>query len=212
MNPKRLIEEWLPIKEIGVESRRENSTGHHPPPNRLHVWWARRPLTASRATILASLLPAWEGNDELLLGHFKDEDEYHDWFLRMLGIPIGQPGVDPVATAEAILRARDTGEDLGPNPYGYPRAFSRPLDPDDMEKLRSLLPESPVVMDPMAGGGSIPFESIRMGFHTIANELNPVASTVMEATLRYPLDHGHGLIDDIQKWSNKWGNLIEQEA
>lgn len=38
MNPKRLIEEWLPIKEIGVESRRESSTGQHPPPNRLHVW------------------------------------------------------------------------------------------------------------------------------------------------------------------------------
>ena len=61
MKTKRLIEEWLPIKEVGVESRRENSTGQHPPPNRLHVWWARRPLTASRAAILGSILPAWEG-------------------------------------------------------------------------------------------------------------------------------------------------------
>ena len=73
MNPKRLIEEWLPIKEIGVESRRENSTGQHPPPNRLHVWWARRPLTASRSAILGSLLPAWEGNGELLGKYFADE-------------------------------------------------------------------------------------------------------------------------------------------
>ena len=29
-----------------------------PAPNRLHVWWARRPLVASRAAVLASLLPA----------------------------------------------------------------------------------------------------------------------------------------------------------
>ena len=29
-----------------------------PAPNRLHVWWARRPLVASRAAILASILPA----------------------------------------------------------------------------------------------------------------------------------------------------------
>ena len=36
--PRVLIEGWLPIAEIGVESRRENSTGQHPPPNRLHVW------------------------------------------------------------------------------------------------------------------------------------------------------------------------------
>ena len=211
MNPKRLIEEWLPIKEIGVESRRERGASSALPPlYYLHVWWARRPLTASRAAILASLLPAWEGNEELLHAHFNGEDEYRRWFLCLLGIPAGQPGINPVATAEAILRARDTGENLGPNPYGYPRAFSRPLDPDDMEKLRSLLAYSPVVMDPMAGGGSIPFESIRMGFHTIANELNPVASTVMEATVRYPLEHGHGLIDDIHRWSSKWGDLIEQ--
>ena len=92
MNSKRLIEEWLPIKEIGIESRRENSTGHHPPPNRLHVWWARRPLTASRAAILGSLLPAWEGNEELLGEHFTDEDEFHQWFLRMLGIPVVPTG------------------------------------------------------------------------------------------------------------------------
>ena len=76
-NTKRLIEEWMPIKEIGIESRRENSTGQHPPPNRLHVWWARRPLIASRAAILGGLLPAWAGNEDLLGKHFSDRDEYY---------------------------------------------------------------------------------------------------------------------------------------
>ena len=215
MNTKRLIEEWLPIKEIGVESRRENSTGQHPPPNRLHVWWARRPLTASRAAILGSILPAWEGNDDLLGEHFESEGEYHRWFLRMLGIPAGQPGIDPVVTAEAILRARDTGKNLGPNPYGYSRAFSRATDANDMTTFRSLLKgcgfdRPPTAMDPMSGGGSIPFEAIRLGLPTIANELNPVASVVLEATVRYPLAYGTALIDDIHEWAGRWGDQIEE--
>ena len=72
MNPKRLIEEWLPIKEIGIESRRERAASNALPPlYYLHVWWApTSALTASRAAILGSLLPAWEGNGELLGNHF----------------------------------------------------------------------------------------------------------------------------------------------
>lgn len=51
----RLIERWLPIAEIGIESLRERTPmTPFPAPNRLHVWWARRPLVASRAAILAS--------------------------------------------------------------------------------------------------------------------------------------------------------------
>jgi adenine-specific DNA methylase len=56
---KRLIEEWLPIAELGEESMRERrSMTALPPIYYLHVWWARRPLVASRAAVLASLLPA----------------------------------------------------------------------------------------------------------------------------------------------------------
>ena len=49
----------MPIAEIGIESVRERTPmTPFPAPNRLHVWRARRPLVASRAAILASLLPA----------------------------------------------------------------------------------------------------------------------------------------------------------
>ena len=121
MNPKRLIEEWLPIKEIGVESRRENSTSQCLLPLYfLHVWWARRPLTASRAAILGSLLPAWEGTGELLGKHFADEEEYRRWFLRMLGMPVGQPGVDPVATAEATSERGTRAEISDQTPTDIP--------------------------------------------------------------------------------------------
>ncbi|MCY4653295.1 MAG: DUF1156 domain-containing protein [Dehalococcoidia bacterium] len=202
MNPKRLIEEWLPIKEIGVESRRENSTGLHPPPNRLHVWWARRPLTASRAAILGSLLPAWDGNGELLDKHFSDEDEYHSWFLQMLGI-LG----DPVGAEILLRQARERNIRI-PNPNRYPRAFTIVGEQQDFETFKSILAEylgtnSPVCLDPMSGGGSIPFETMRLGLTTLASELNPVASVVLKATVDYPLSFGASLSDEIQYWGNR---------
>src|SRR5271157_2748007 len=104
--PRLLIEDWLPITEIGIESLRERTPmTPFPAPNRLHVWFARRPLVASRAAILASLLPA-------------DADRAK--FLHMLGIH-----GDPVAAKEAIVGARRTGERIE-NPYTRPGVLIQP--------------------------------------------------------------------------------------
>jgi adenine-specific DNA methylase len=46
------------------------------------------------------------------------------------------------------------------------------------------------VLDPTAGGGSIPFEAVRSGLHTIANDLNPVATLIMQATIEAPARFG----------------------
>ncbi len=43
-----------------------------------------------------------------------------------------------------------------------------------------------VVVDPMAGGGSIPLESLRLGFRTVAVEYNPVAYLILKATVEFP--------------------------
>jgi adenine-specific DNA methylase len=68
----RLIEAGFPCYQVGAETQRERGASSALPPLYfLHVWWARRPLTPSRAAILASLLPA---------------DTDPDWFLRQLGI------------------------------------------------------------------------------------------------------------------------------
>jgi len=68
----RLIEAGFPCHQVGAETQRERGASSALPPLYfLHVWWARRPLTPSRAAILASLLPA---------------DTDPDWFLRQLGI------------------------------------------------------------------------------------------------------------------------------
>ena len=98
MPDTRLIERWLPIAAIGEESTRERrSLQALPPTYYLHVWWARRPLVASRAAVLASLLPA---------------DADRDKFLHVLGIH-----GDPVVAREQIDRARRTGVRVD-DPYG----------------------------------------------------------------------------------------------
>ena len=115
MSDVRLIERWLPIAALGIESVRERTPmTPFPAPNRLHVWWARRPLVASRAAVLGSLLPA---------------DADRDRFLHALGIH-----GDPVAAKKRIDAAKRSGENLGPNPYGYKRAFTHV--PDEGDRLQ----------------------------------------------------------------------------
>ena len=64
---RRLIESWLPIAPLGEESVRERrSMTALLPTYYLHVWWARRPLVASRAAVLASLLSADADRDKVL--------------------------------------------------------------------------------------------------------------------------------------------------
>ena len=170
MSDVRLIERWLPIGALSEESVRERrSMTALPPIYYLHVWWARRPLVAARAAVLASLLPA---------------DVDHAAFLHAIGIH-----GDPVATKRKIDIAKRTGEDLGANPYGYVRAFK--YQPPKSE-IAALLPQSSSlsVLDPTAGGGSIPFEAIRLGLTTFANDLNPVAATILEATINFPRADG----------------------
>ena len=67
MTTTRLIERWLPIAEIGIESVRERILPTAMPAvNYLHVWWARRPLVASRSAVLASILASLEAQGTLI--------------------------------------------------------------------------------------------------------------------------------------------------
>ncbi|MHA1977133.1 MAG: DUF1156 domain-containing protein [Candidatus Hodarchaeales archaeon] len=70
---KRVIEWNLPLVEISKASRHEKSV-RHGHPSTLHLWWARRPLASSRATILASLLelPQSESDQEAVLKLISD--------------------------------------------------------------------------------------------------------------------------------------------
>jgi adenine-specific DNA methylase len=61
---KRLIEVDFPLKEVSEESVREKNI-RHGHISTLHIWWARRPLAASRATTYAALVPAPKDEKEL---------------------------------------------------------------------------------------------------------------------------------------------------
>lgn len=192
MSDTRLIERWLPIAELGIESTRERTPmTPFPAPNRLHVWWARRPLVASRAAILASLLPA---------------DADRDGFLHALGIH-----GDPVSARNEIEKARRTGIRVK-NPYSYDRAFGYSLDQTDTLWLKSTLRNGRsdyTVLDPTAGGGSIPFETIRLGLTSLANDLNPVAALVMRATAEWPSSFARQLKAHFEGLATEWRSRVE---
>ena len=230
--PRLLIEDWLPIDQIGAESQRERGASSALPPiSFLHVWWARRPLSASRAAILASLLPAWSNDwPDTLQQKFPDKGAYIAWFLGLLGIQ-GDPaqsrriiqwakGKKLKLTPEIIggLPSSMT-EGLPPNmtvsiPFGYKRGFTHNLTADQEKTLKALLEHTwedaaPTVLDAFSGGGAIPFESLRLGLPTVANELNPVASVILKATLDFPARHGVGLAPTIEKWGKRWAKEVQ---
>ena len=180
MPDTRLIERWMPIAALGEESVRERrSMTALPPTYYLHVWWARRPLVASRAAILASLLPA---------------DADREKFMHVLGIH-----GDPVAAKKRIAIATRKGERLGAAAYGYLRAFGYTPDNQDRIWLAENSVNGATVVDPTAGGGSVPFEAVRLGLKTLANDLNPVAALIERATIDWPTIHGVALKGAVEE-------------
>lgn len=190
---RRLIEEWLPIAELSEESTRERrSMTALPPTYYLHVWWARRPLVASRAAVLGSLLP---------------ERADRESFLHVLGIH-----GDPIAARRAIERAKRRGSRIE-NPYDYDRAFKYCpthedrcwLEQDGKRNWRSIR-----VLDPTAGGGAIPFETHRSGLVTLGNDLNPVAALVANATVTWPARFPRELGDEFEALGRDWRQRIQE--
>jgi putative DNA methylase len=192
---KRLIEAWLPIAELGEESMRERrSMTALPPIYYLHVWWARRPLVASRAAVLASLLPA---------------DADRKIFMHMLGIH-----GDPVASRKRIDAAKRKGERFEGEAYTYKRAFTyKPSEREEfwlLEQIQKLGIEKPAVLDPTAGGGAIPFEALRLGCATFANDINPVAILVQKATYEWPAKYGTAVLEEFKRLADEFVKRREE--
>ena len=195
MNASRLIEEWLPINEISVEAIRERAGAiPNPEPHQLHVWWARRPLAPSRAAVAASMLPTSFSRGE---------------FIATLGTYFGIHH-----DQERMSNAGQQGENekLG---YANRRSFTHNPTHCQLESLRraalQLTGESaPIILDVTAGGGSIPFEAGRLGFRTIANELNPVACLILRATCEWPQRFGRQLLENYQEVSQRFQSKVRE--
>ena len=209
--PRVLIEDWLPVAELGIESRRERGAASALPPlSFLHIWWARRPLVASAAVALAGVMPTWT---EDLAAAFPDAPEvrteaaYRAWLLRLVGI-----WGDPVSARRAYDAAVASGVRIA-NPYTYRQAFRNAIPRDDIDLLHEVLRhtwgELPTVADPTAGGGSIPWAASRLGLPVVANDLNGVAASVLKAGVEIPAARGVALLPDIRKWGGELVARVE---
>ena len=59
--------------------------------------------------------------------------------------------------------------------------------------------ETPLVVDPFAGGGSIPLEALRLGCDAFASDLNPVACLINKVLLEDIPRHGPELAEELRK-------------
>ncbi|HKZ41859.1 MAG TPA: DUF1156 domain-containing protein, partial [Candidatus Hodarchaeales archaeon] len=141
---KRLAEVDFPIAVVSKHSAREKSI-RHGHPSTLHLWWARRPLAACRAMLLGLLLP--DPCDEHCPADFKKK-------ARMLLPQVqGTVGSGDEDLRRALLKfiGDFSNWDLSANQayLDVSRGLVKAAHPE----------ETPLVVDPFAGGGSIPLEA-----------------------------------------------------
>ena len=203
--PKRLIEVDLPIKKISAHARREKSI-RHGHISTLHIWWARRPLAACRAVICAAL---WiDPADPLCPEEFRKAATK---IMRKFWDPMGlqtRDLDDPLELRRALL---DFIADFANWDNSTKKEYldaSRALTQAAHVALGGVPGTKPLVVDPFAGGGSIPLEALRVGADAFASDLNPVAVLLNKVVLEYIPRYGQKLADEVRKW----GEWIKQEA
>ena len=162
MTGARLIESAFPLRQVSLDSVHEKNV-RHGHVSTLHIWPARRPLAASRAALLATLLPAPDGREAR---------------RRLLERMAGQVVETRSATGE---RAETRGGIFRWGREGGPEVARF------REEIREAFGgRSPRVLDPFAGGGAIPLEAMRLGCEAVAADINPVAWFLLRCTLHYP--------------------------
>jgi putative DNA methylase len=153
---KKLIEVALPLDAINREAAREKSI-RHGHPSTLHLWWARRPLAACRAVLFAQLVDDPSAHPDRFPTEAAQEQERQ----RLFGI------------IERLVKwENSTNEDV--------------LEEARAEIRRSCGDDPPPILDPFAGGGSIPLEAQRLGLEAYASDLNPVAVLINKALIEIP--------------------------
>src|SRR5437867_3714880 len=201
---KRLAEVDFPIAEVSRHAAREKSI-RHGHPSTLHLWWARRPLASSRAVLLALLWP--DPCDSLCPMEFKAK-------ARELLPQVGgcHPGTTDEDLRKALLR-------FIADFANWDNAAQRTY----LEVSRALVKaahgpagggegyEPPLVVDPFAGGGSIPLEALRVGCDAFASDLNPVACLILKVLLEDIPRHGPKLAEELRTVGKKIKEQAEKE-
>jgi putative DNA methylase len=193
---KRLAEVDFPIAAVSKHAAREKSI-RHGHPSTLHLWWARRPLASCRAMLLALLLP--DPCDAHCPEDFKEKARE---FLGPL------PG-----------RVGNSDEDLRVALLGFIGDFANwdnAASTSFLDAGRGLVKaahpeETPLVVDPFAGGGSIPLEALRLGCDAFASDLNPVACLILKTLLEDIPRSGPRLADELRRVGVEIKSAAEKE-
>ena len=199
---KRLAEIDFPIAEVSKHAAREKSI-RHGHPSTLHLWWARRPLASSRAVLMALLLP--DPCDEHCPEAFKKKARRI--LLGMHGRPQGW-----TATIEPDEGLRRIILQFIADFANWDNAAKCAY----LDVSRALVraahgEEPPLVVDPFAGGGSIPLEALRLGCEAFASDLNPVACLILKVMLEDIPRHGPGLSEELRKIGGKIKRQAERK-
>ncbi|GBD00299.1 hypothetical protein HRbin18_00004 [bacterium HR18] len=193
---KRLAEVDFPIAAVSKHAAREKSI-RHGHPSTLHLWWARRPLASCRAVLLGLLLP--DPCDPLCPGDFKDRARE---LLPQVGCGKGE---GDEALRQGLLKfiADFANWDLASHPTYL--EVARGL-------VKAAYPEeTPLVVDPFAGGGSIPLEALRLGCEAFASDLNPVASLILKVMLEDIPRYGPELAQELRRVGAEIKRKAEEE-
>jgi putative DNA methylase len=160
---KKLIEVALPLPEINDASAYDKMPGIGPHPEGIHQWWSRKPLPTARAVLFASVVDDPSSHPE----RFPTEETQNVERERLFDI------------VRQLMQKK-----LHERPDVYAKARE--------EMLKHTDGKLPPVLDPFAGGGSIPLEAARSGFEAHAADLNPVAVLLNKCNLELVprwLDH-----------------------
>ena len=202
---KRLAEVDFPIAAVGsaVVRREKKFPAPRGLPSTLHQWWARRPLASSRAVLMALLLP--DPCDPECPPDFKTGAR--NALSDMRERPSGWDA--DISTDDGL---RSTLLDFIADFANWDNASKQ----DYLDTARALVhaahpEETPLVVDPFAGGGSIPLEALRLGCETFASDLNPVACLILKVMLEDIPRNGPGLADELRRAGTEIKENAERE-
>jgi len=208
ISPKRLIEVDLPIGRISEHARREKSK-RHGHISTLHQWWARRPLAACRSVLLATLWP--DPADPNCPPSFVAEAAKQMRALRDVRGGIPRNWDSPHELRQALLDFIAALADWELSSDLEVLAVARGLTQAAHESLGGASGSRPLVVDPFAGGGSIPHEALRVGAQAYASDLNPVATLLNKVILEYVPTFGARLADEVERWGRRINDAAKQE-
>ncbi|MEM1757644.1 MAG: hypothetical protein QW770_06420 [Candidatus Bathyarchaeia archaeon] len=202
VNDARLIEDWIPLQETNLSSIIEMS------------------FRLARAKFRKQFTYVFGINPKVMNAGLPQLANCHIWFARR---PASAARVLTMASVLPSKTDRTLNACVGidsiknvakdnmvPTIYSVrpDRKYIAAVVADHFKKQ----PIDVTITDPMAGGGSIPLEALRLGFRTVAVEYNPVAYLILKASIEFPAKYADsGLFEETLKASKEFISRAREE-